>query len=396
MVCQKPLMLGEPIKMVSDINKPAPVTEELEVSVVMPCLNEEDTVGICVRKAKETLERLGIKGEVVISDNGSTDKSVQIAESLGARVVHQPLKGYGNAYKKGFTEARGRYIIMADSDDSYDLTDLERFILALRNGHDLVMGSRFRGEIKPGAMPFLHRFLGNPVLTRILNILYGLNISDAHSGMRAFTKDAFRRMHLRTEGMEFASEMVIKAAKARLKITEIPITLWPDGRPGRPHLRSFSDGWRHLRFMLMYDPRHLFSFPGVAFQILGLLLLLAYFALPVSPLQGTLGGLLVLGGWVLQRFGFYARAHQFTEEFPEWDLPLQKFFQHFSLERSLIKGALIALLGLVLLAIGFTIPKAYNEFFQRLILLGMLVTSFGVLTIFDAFLARILQFVGLK
>jgi glycosyltransferase involved in cell wall biosynthesis len=367
--------------------------KDIEVSVVMPCLNEEITVGTCVRKAVETLKRLGVSGEVVVSDNGSTDNSVKVAESLGARVVHQPLKGYGNAYKKGFEEARGKYIIMADSDDSYDLTDLERFIIPLREGYDLVMGSRFRGEIKPGAMPPLHRFLGNPVLTRILNVLYGLHISDAHSGMRAFTKDAFHRMHLRTEGMEFASEMVIKAAKARLKIAEIPITLWPDGRPGKPHLRSWNDGWRHLRFMLMYDPRHLFSFPGVLFQIVGAVMLFAYLfrALPLLP--GTLGAVLVLAGWVIQRFGFYARAHQFTDEFPGWDMPLQNYFKRFSLERSLITGAIIILIGLALFAGALFWPQPA---FERLVVLGGLIAVFGLLKLFDAFLARILQFVGLK
>ncbi|RJP75775.1 MAG: glycosyltransferase family 2 protein [Candidatus Zixiibacteriota bacterium] len=367
--------------------------QDLEVSVVMPCLNEEVTVGTCVSKAVDTMKRLGIRGEVVISDNGSTDRSVEIAESLGARVVHQPAKGYGNAYLKGFMEARGRYIIMADSDDSYDLTDLERFIVALRNGADLVMGSRFKGEIKPGAMPPLHRFLGNPVLTRILNLLYGTRISDAHSGMRAFTKDAFERMHLRTEGMEFASEMVIKAAKARLKIAEIPITLYPDGRSRKPHLRSWSDGWRHLRFMLMYDPRHLFSFPGVALQFLGLLLLILFMTNSAGLLVGMLGGLAALGGWAAQRFGFYARTHQFTDEFPDWDLPLQRFFQTFSLEKSLIRGVLRTLLGALLLGSAFVLDPAY---FERLVLVGALALMYGLLTIFDAFLTRILQFVGLK
>jgi hypothetical protein len=239
----------------------------------------------------------------------------------------------------------------------------------------------------------LHRFLGNPVLTRILNILYGTRISDAHSGMRAFTKDAFHRMHLRTEGMEFASEMVIKAAKARLKITEIPITLWPDGRPGKPHLRSWSDGWRHLRFMLMYDPRHLFSFPGVAFQIVGLLMLIGYLFRSFPLLPGALGAILFLSGWAIQRFGFYARAHQFTDEFPGWDLALQKYFEQFSLERSLICGAVIIAVGLALFAWALLWPEVA---FERLVLLGGLISVFGLLKLFDAFLARILQFVGLK
>jgi glycosyltransferase involved in cell wall biosynthesis len=367
--------------------------EEVEVSVVMPCLNEEATVGVCVRKARETLDRLGVRGEVVVADNGSTDRSVEIAASQGARVVHQPVKGYGNAYIKGFSEARGRYIIMADSDDSYDLTDLERFITALRAGNDLVMGSRFKGEIKPGAMPALHRHLGNPILTGILNLLYGTKISDAHCGMRAFTRDAFHRMHLRTEGMELASEMVIKAAKARLKIAEIPITLYPDGRNRPPHLRSFRDGWRHLRFMLMYDPKHLFGVPGVILQFAGAALLFAYIFQTLPLTWGVVGGFLVLGGWAIQRFGFYARAHQFTKDFPDWDLPLQRFFQKFNLEKSLIAGAVRFLLGVLLLIAACSFSELY---FERLFLLSVLTLLYGVLTIFDAFLTRILHFIGLK
>lgn len=367
--------------------------EDLEVSVVMPCLNEEETVGICVRKAKETLDKLGIKGEVVVSDNGSTDRSIEIAESLGARVVHQPEKGYGNAYIKGLSEAKGRYIIMADSDDSYDLTDLERFIIPLRQGYDMVMGTRLKGLIEPGAMPPLHRYLGNPFLSWLLHALYKIGISDSFCGMRAFTKDAFQKMHLRTDGMEFAFEMVIKATKARLKINEIPITLHPDGRTGSPHLSSFKDGWRTLRFILMYSPRHLFGLPGGILFAAGTTLLIAYFLQILDFPLGVLGGILAMAGWVLQRFGFYARAHQFTEEFPDWDLPLQKFFRRFSLERSLISGMIRVALG-VLLLIG-----AYNfdhQFFERLLFLGILVIIFGILTVFDAFLTRILQFVGLK
>ncbi|MGB3057561.1 MAG: glycosyltransferase family 2 protein, partial [Candidatus Omnitrophota bacterium] len=200
---------------------------EIELSVVMPCLNEEKTLGTCIKKAIGSMEKMGIKGEVVISDNGSTDNSVEIAESLGARVVYEPTKGYGNALVKGITEARGKYVIMGDADESYDFSDIERFVNKLREGYDLVMGTRLKGEIKKGAMPLLHR-IGNPLMTRFLNMLYKTGISDVHCGMRAFSKEAFNKLDLKCGGMEFASEFVIKAVKEKLKITEIPITLYKD------------------------------------------------------------------------------------------------------------------------------------------------------------------------
>jgi glycosyltransferase involved in cell wall biosynthesis len=235
-----------------------------EVSVVMPCLNEAETLPICIRKARAALERTGIAGEIVVADNGSTDGSIEIAKSLGARVVHVARRGYGAAYLGGLEEARGRYIVIGDSDDSYDFGDLERFVTPLREGYDAVIGTRLRGTILPGAMPPLHRYLGNPVLTGILNLFFHVGVSDAHCGMRSFTREAFRRLELRTTGMEFASEMIVKMAKARMRIAEVPIVYHPDGRTRSPHLRSFRDGWRHLRFMLLYSPKWLFLIPGGA------------------------------------------------------------------------------------------------------------------------------------
>ncbi len=237
--------------------------DDCEVSVILPCLDEAETVGTCVGKAVGELRRLGLHGEVIVVDNGSTDGSPEIAERCGARVVHESRRGYGSALMRGAEEARAPFIVMADADDSYDLTDLERFVVGLQGGADLVMGTRLRGTIEPGAMPWLHRWIGNPVLSGILNLLFRPGISDAHCGMRAFTKDAYRRMHLQTTGMEFASEMVIKAALGNMRISEIPITLHPDGRSRRPHLRSFRDGWRHLRFMLLFSPTYLFLVPGL-------------------------------------------------------------------------------------------------------------------------------------
>ena len=216
----------------------------------MPCLNEEKTLGICIEKAQQTLEALGLQGEVIIGDNGSTDSSVAIAENLGARVVHQPLQGYGAAYLAGFAAAKGHYIVMGDSDDTYDFTDLERFITPLQNGYEFVIGNRFKGEILPGAMPWPNRYIGNPILSGILRILFGTYISDSHCGMRSFTAEAYKRMNLKTTGMEFASEMVIKAVQSELKILEIPITYHPRG--GESKLNAIRDAWRHIRFMIKH------------------------------------------------------------------------------------------------------------------------------------------------
>ncbi len=224
--------------------------ENLFVSIVMPCLNEEETLGICIKKAQNTLIQLNIQGEVIIADNGSTDASVEIAQRLGARVVHQLIRGYGAAYLAGFATAHGKYIIMGDSDDTYDWTDLERFIIPLQNGYDLVIGNRFKGEILPGAMPWTRRYIGNPILSGILRVLFGTHISDSHCGMRSFTSNAYEQMELQTTGMEFASEMVIKAVQANLKTLEIPITYHP--RDGESKLNPIKDAWRHLRFMVTY------------------------------------------------------------------------------------------------------------------------------------------------
>jgi len=222
--------------------------EKIKVSVVMPCLNEAETIGSCIQKAKIALKGMKINGEIIIADNGSSDGSPQIARSLGAKVILQPIKGYGNAYIAGIKAAKGRYIIIADSDDTYDLSEMPKFIEKLDEGYDLVMGTRLKGKILPEAMPWLHRHVGNPILTWILNLLFKAGVSDAHCGMRAFRKDAYDKMSLKSGGMEFASEMVIKAAMMKMKIAEVPITYYP--RKGESKLRTFSDGWRHLRFML--------------------------------------------------------------------------------------------------------------------------------------------------
>jgi len=326
-----------------------------EVSLVMPCLNEEETLPICLRKAQDTIKKLNLDAEIVVADNGSTDRSVEIAESMGARVVHQPLKGYGNAYLAGFAGARGRYLIMGDSDDSYDWTDIGRFLEPLRGGYDMVMGTRLKGTIEPGAMPFLHRYLGNPVLTGILNLLFRTGISDAHCGMRGFTREAYDRMHLRTSGMEFASEMVIKAGKARLRIAEIPITLRKDARTRAPHLRTWRDGWRHLRFMLMYSPTGLFLVPGMILFLLGVLLLAVLYPGPVHVAgreidvhSMVLGSLLTILGTQVITTGLFAKIYSYERHFDRGDPVLRTLARRFNLERGLLLGVVVFVAGFVL------------------------------------------------
>jgi glycosyltransferase involved in cell wall biosynthesis len=243
-------------------------TWRVDISVVMPCLNEEASVATCVQWALEGIAKTGLRGEVIVADNGSTDRSVEVATQAGARVVHQPARGYGNAYLKGFGEARGRYIVMGDSDATYDFSKLDEMISKLDEGNDYVLGSRFAGKIEKGAMPWTHRRIGNPVLTGILNLFFGLKSSDAHSGMRAFTREAFERMELQCEGMEFASEIVIKAARSNLRVAEVPIVY--HRREGESKLKSLRDGWRHLRFMLLLCPKWLFIIPGSVLFAIGM------------------------------------------------------------------------------------------------------------------------------
>ena len=368
------------------------------VSVVMPCLNEEETLGTCIQKAQNTLKDLDIQGEVVVADNGSTDASVEIAERLGARAVHQPLRGYGAAYLAGIAAAEGQYIVIGDSDDTYDFTDLERFITPLRDGCDFVIGNRLKGEILPGAMPKLHRYLGNPVLTGILNVLFRSGVSDAHCGMRSFTREAYQQMELQTTGMEFASEMVIKAIKTDLKIKEIPITYYP--RKGESKLNSFRDGWRHLRFMLMLSPTYLFLIPGILLFLLGLI---GTVALLPGPLQigsraydihvMVLACLLCLLGYQVLLLGLSARSLSVTRGFSNGDPLIQCVYRHFTLEKGL-------LLGCVIFAVGFLIDgwivygwvkSDFGELQKvRPALFALLLMILGTQTIFSAFFVSML------
>jgi glycosyltransferase involved in cell wall biosynthesis len=373
--------------------------QEVVISVVMPCLNEEQTIGACVSKALEGIRRTGLPGEVVVADNGSTDRSVDIATELGARVIHQPARGYGNAYRAGIEAARGKYIVMGDSDDTYDFTEIGQLIDKLRAGNEYVLGSRFAGTILPGAMPWLHQYVGNPILTGLLNAMFGLKSSDAHSGLRAFTSDAYQRMRLQTTGMEFASEMVINAARAKLKVAEVPITYYP--REGESKLRSFRDGWRHLRFMLLYSPDHLFLIPGALLLILGLI---GMGALVTGP--KVVGGrlfdyhymfvfsLLTIVGFQVLLTGFYAKAYAFTHRFAPDDTLIQWFYRYFSLEAWLLVGFAIFLVGFGIDGTIFLtwIHQNFRDVFAvREALLALTLMVIGLQIMFSSFLLSILN-----
>jgi hypothetical protein len=328
-------------------------SEAIELTVVLPCLNERNTVGICVRKALAGLAEAGIRGEVVVADNGSTDGSIELATAEGARVVAIAHRGYGNALKGGIEAARGKFVLMADADDSYNFSHIGRFAEGLRAGSDLVMGNRFRGGIAKHAMPPLHRYLGNPVLTAIGRILFHSPCDDFHCGIRAFRKESFVRMDIRSTGMEFASEMVVKASLLGMRVTEVPTTLQPDGRGRPPHLRTWRDGWRHLRFMLLYCPRWLFFYPGV-------LLMLAGVAGCAWLLPGprTIGGVsfdvhtllyafvAVLLGFQLIAFAVFTKIFAVSEGLLPEDPRLNRLFEYITLETGLVAGVVLVALGL--------------------------------------------------
>ncbi len=326
---------------------------EILVSAVMPCLNEEKTLGLCIEKIQRAFGELGVVGEVVVADNGSTDRSVEIAESLGARVVHEPRKGYGAALLAGIAAARGRIVIMADADDSYDWAALGDFVRKIEEGYDLVMGNRFKGGIEPGAMPPLHRYLGNPVLSTLARVMYRIPVNDFHCGMRAFTRDAFERMNVRTAGMEFATEMVVSAAHAGLRITEIPTKLYPDKRDRPPHLRSFRDGWRHLRFILTYAPDWLYLIPGGLLFLLGAagMALLAAGPAHIGGLSFgihflALASLFTLLGANIVGFGLLARLINAGRKPIRQASAFGRLLGWFTLERGLIVGGALAAAGL--------------------------------------------------
>lgn len=326
----------------------------LEVSIVMPCLNEAETLATCVRKALHWLREQNVQGEVIVADNGSSDGSQQIAVQLGAVLVNVPTKGYGSALRGGIAAARGQYVMMGDADDSYDFQHLTPFLEQLRAGYELVMGNRFKGKIQPGAMPALHRYLGNPVLTGLGKLFFRSASGDFHCGLRAFRKDAIARLQLQTTGMEFASEMVVKATLLRLRVTEVPITLSLDGRSRAPHLRRWRDGWRHLRFMLLYSPRWLFFYPGTVLMLLGLLV-----GLWLIPQPHQIGAITfdvhtlfyaataVVVGFQAIIFALFSKVFAVTAGLLPEDPGFMRLFKYVTLETGLLTGGLLFLCGLL-------------------------------------------------
>ena len=333
--------------------------EPCELTILMPCLNEAETVATCVSKARGWLDRAGVDGEVVVADNGSTDGSRDLAADAGARVVPVAERGYGAALKGGIAAARGEYVIMGDADDSYDFEHLEPFLDRLRAGDDLVMGNRFAGGIEPGAMPWLHRYLGNPVLSTVGRVFFRVPVKDFHCGLRGFRRDSAVALQLHTDGMEFASEMVVKATLADQRISEVPTTLRPDGRTRAPHLRTWHDGWRHLRFLLLYSPRWLFLIPGLIVFLFGVLatMLLTIGDVTIGSVTFSVSTLvysaaLAVIGFQAVAFALFTKIYAVARGFLPPDSRIDRFGARFRLERGIYLGALVFLAGLVGTAIG--------------------------------------------
>ena len=328
---------------------------DLELTILMPCLNEAETLAVCIEKAQGFLRTSGVSGEVLISDNGSTDGSQAIAEGLGARVVAAPRRGYGAALINGIEQARGRFIIMADADDSYDFVNLQPFVDRLRAGADLVMGNRFQGGIAPGAMPPLHKYLGNPVLSGIGQLFFKPGIGDFHCGLRGFNTDRIRDLDLQTTGMEFASEMVVKASLARYRIDEVPTTLKKDGRSRPPHLRSWHDGWRHLRFLLLFAPRWLFVYPGVVAFALGAMLVtvLAFGGIRIGAIgldvtTMVYASALCVIGYQSLLFFWLTKLYATQEGFLPASARYKSIVAKWSAERGMLTGVALFLVGIVI------------------------------------------------
>lgn len=375
----------------------------VEVSIVMPCLNEAETLATCIRKAQAAIAEHGLRAEVIVADNGSDDGSQEIATALGARVVDVPAKGYGNALQGGIEAARGRFVIMGDADDSYDFGAIYPFVEKLREGYDLVMGDRLGGEILPGAMPWLHRRVGNPILTFVGRVFFGSPVHDFHAGLRAFTRRAYGRLQLRTTGMELASEMVIRASLLNMRITEVPIVLHKDGRTRPPHLRRWRDGWRHLRFMLLFSPRWLFFTPGLTLFLVGL-------ALSVWVIGGTrqvgplaldihtllIGGFLCIAGYQLIVFAAFTKIFALREGFHPPSPKLNRMFRYVTLEIGVLAGLAMTVAGLAAFGVaiwtwhGTDFGKLDPRVTMREAIPSVVLLSLGVQTIFASFFLSIL------
>src|SRR5438093_489015 len=375
----------------------------VELSIVMPCLNEAETLATCIHKAQRATKQLDVAAEIIVADNGSTDGSQAIARELGARVVPVARKGYGSALIGGIAQARGRYVIMGDADDSYDFTAIGPLVGKLREGFDLVMGNRFAGGIESGAMVWSHRWVGNPALTFISRVFFHTPVGDMHCGLRGFRKDAYERLRLRASGMEFASEMVVKASLQRMKIAEVPITLHPDGRSRAPHLRTWRDGWRHLRFMLLFSPRWLFLYPGLILFAVGAVLSLVLLPGPVVVAGVRLdihtllvAGFLALLGYQLVLFALFTKFFAIRVGFHPPHPVLQSMFRYITLEVGLAVGVLLALAGLVSLIVAVASWSAVGfgnlnpDTTMREVIPAVVLTALGTQTVFAAFFMSIL------
>ncbi len=375
----------------------------VELSIVMPCLNEVETLATCIQKARLAIDRLGLKAEIVVADNGSTDGSQELARELGARVVDVVRKGYGSALIGGIDATRGELVIMGDADDSYDFSAIGPLVDRLREGHDLVMGNRFAGEIKQGAMVWSHRWVGNPVLTAISRLFFHTPVGDMHCGLRGFRKDAYSKLHLSATGMEFASEMVIKASLQGMKIAEVPVVLSPDGRSRPPHLRTWRDGWRHLRFMLLFSPRWLFLYPGLILFAVGAVLSLVLLPGPVVVAGVRLdihtllvAGFLALLGYQLVLFALFTKFFAIRVGFHPPHPVLQSMFRYITLEVGLAVGVLLALAGLVSLIVAVASWSAVGfgnlnpDTTMREVIPAVVLTALGTQTVFAAFFMSIL------
>ncbi len=377
---------------------------QFELSIVLPCLNEELTVGTCVAKAVAFLNHNKIKGEVIVADNGSSDRSTEIAELEGARVIRIEQKGYGSALRGGFNAAQGKYLIMADSDDSYDLVNLLPFVEKLREGYDLVMGNRFKGGIKKGAMPWHHQYIGNPILSFVGKLFFKTPAKDFHCGLRGFTKEAVQNMDLQTTGMELASEIVIKASILGLKTCEVPTTLSPDGRDRPPHLSSFRDGWRHLRFLMLYSPAWLFLYPGLLISITGGLVSLALFFGPVDIgfryidfhtfiAAGSLSHL----GRNMITFAMLTRVYAYNAKLLPREPRMFFLFKYFNLEIGILVGAFLSILGLTLMIRAILLSSNFEQIgfdsSVRLVFGGSLALVSGTQIILTSF---VLSTLGLR
>jgi glycosyltransferase involved in cell wall biosynthesis len=380
----------------------APVA--VEVSIVMPCLNEVETLAACIAEAREAISKGGYTAEIIVADNGSTDGSQLVARELGAKVVDVQRKGYGSALIGGIDAAQGRFVVMGDADASYDFGAIAPLIARLREGYDLVVGNRFLGGIEPGAMPWSHRWLGNPVLSSINKMFFHAPVGDTHCGLRAFTKDAYEKMRLRATGMEFASEMVIKASLKGMRITEVPVVLRPDGRSRPPHLRTWRDGWRHLRFMLVFSPRWLFLYPGLALLLVGLGLsaLLVAGPLRIGGVRLDIHTMLVAGflallGYQLVLFAVFTKMFAIREGFHPPHPALQALLRYVTLEVGLLAGALMVLGGLAALVLAVTSWQSVGfgnlnpSTTMREVIPAVVLLSLGTQTIFASFFISILS-----